>query len=73
MKYFVTLTTAGELMYFHAEAYQEANFICGGFRYIELHTPCPNCRVKEVGELIGHEQELYRRLKNRDYETLNNR
>ena len=70
MKYFVTLTAKGELMYFHAEAYQEANFICGGFRYIELHTECPNCRVKEVGELIGYEQELYRRLKNRDYSTL---
>ena len=70
MKYFVTLTAKGELMYFHAEDYPVANFICGGFRYIELYTKCPNCRVKEVDELIGYEKELYRRLRNRDYSTL---
>ena len=74
MKYFVTLTAKSEqIMYFSAEAYQEANYICGGFKYIELYTPCRNCMVKEVGELIGYEKELYRRLKNRDYSTLNNR
>lgn len=70
MKYFVTLTKNGEFMYFSAEAYQEANFICGGFRYIELYTPCWNCRVKEVDELIGYEQELYRRLKRAEYSRI---
>lgn len=70
MKYFVTLTANGELMFFHAKAYEEANFICGGFKYIELYTPCRNCWVKEVNELIGYEQELYRRLKNGDYSTI---
>lgn len=73
MKYFVTLTRNGELMYFHADAYQSANYICGGFEYIELASECPNCRVKRVEDLIGYERELYRRLKNRDYSTLNNR
>ena len=74
MKYFVTLTAKSEqIMYFSAEAYQEANYICGGFHYIELYTECPNCLVKRGCELIGYEQELYRRLKNRDYSTLNNR
>ena len=70
MKYFVTLTTNGELMFFTADDYTEANYICGGFKYIELHTPCRNCWVREVDELIGYEQEIYRRLKNGDYSTI---
>lgn len=69
MKYFATLTGKGELMYFQAEAYQEANYICGGFEYIEIDCG-PHCRVKEADELVGYERELYRRLKNRDYSTL---
>lgn len=64
MKNFCTLTMRGELMYFTANDYTEANFICGGANYIELHTPVRNCVVKSRDELRGIEQELYRKLIN---------
>ena len=64
MKNFVTLTARRELMYFTANDYTEANFICGGANYIELHTPVRNCVVKSREELRGIEQELYRELIN---------
>lgn len=51
-------------MYFTANDYTEANFICGGGNYIELHTPVRNCVVKSRDELRGIEQELYRELIN---------
>ena len=64
MKSFVTLTTGGQLMYFMAGDRYEANYICGGEHYIELHTPVRNCVVKSRDELRGIEQELYRELIN---------
>ena len=72
MKQFVTLTAKDRrLMYFQAQAYEEANYICGGFRYIELHTMCYNCVCIPKSELRGYEKELYQRLVNREYKTIN--
>jgi predicted GNAT superfamily acetyltransferase len=64
MKNFVTLTARRELMFFTANDYTEANYICGGERYKELYTPVRNCVVKSREELRGIEQELYRELIN---------
>jgi len=62
MKSFVTLTTGGQLMYFMANDRYEANYICGGEHYIELHTPVRNCVTKSREDLLAFERELYRKL-----------
>lgn len=69
MKYFATITGRKELYLFNAKGYEEANFICGGFHYIELYVPCRNiCIPKD--ELSGYTRELYEDLTNRKYKKI---
>lgn len=63
MESFATITRRGELMVFTAKDATEANYICGGDKFIELEINTPGCSIFDAEDLHGYLRDIYNELK----------
>lgn len=63
MESFATITRRGELMVFTAKDATEANYICGGDKFIKLDTDTPHMSIFNAEDLHGYLRDIYNELK----------